>query len=126
MRFILPTVLLAFSSFFSASVFADAILKKAPDSLEKAKASYSMNCATCHGEKGDGNGPAGAALNPKPRDFTKGEFKQGGTPQKVYDTITNGFKTNAMMIAFKHLSPEERSSLAYYVLSFKTAPAKKK
>ena len=32
--------------------------------------SYKLTCGTCHGDAGDGNGPAGAALNPKPRDFT--------------------------------------------------------
>ena len=35
-----------------------------------AKGAYATACAACHGEAGDGNGPAGAALTPKPRDFT--------------------------------------------------------
>ena len=35
-----------------------------------AAQAYNLTCGTCHGEAGDGNGPAGGALNPKPRDFT--------------------------------------------------------
>ncbi len=30
---------------------------------------YSTFCASCHGEKGDGKGPAGMALKPVPRNF---------------------------------------------------------
>jgi len=28
------------------------------------------NCAPCHGPAGDGNGPAGSSLNPRPANFT--------------------------------------------------------
>ncbi len=28
---------------------------------------YAQLCASCHGEKGEGNGPAGLALKPVPR-----------------------------------------------------------
>ena len=33
------------------------------------KAFYMGNCATCHGEKGDGKGPRAYFINPVPRDF---------------------------------------------------------
>jgi mono/diheme cytochrome c family protein len=46
------------------------------------KAAYTANCASCHGDAGKGDGPVGAALNPKPRDFSKGDFK--------YDTDKDG------------------------------------
>lgn len=35
---------------------------------------YARYCVTCHGSDGRGDGPAAAALNPKPRDFTAGDF----------------------------------------------------
>ena len=31
---------------------------------------FKNNCATCHGEQGHGDGPAGAALNPAPRNLS--------------------------------------------------------
>ncbi len=30
---------------------------------------YAANCASCHGDTGKGDGPAGAALDPKPSDL---------------------------------------------------------
>ena len=36
---------------------------------------YNKYCAPCHGEEGDGYGPLYGALYPKPRDFTKGQYK---------------------------------------------------
>ena len=37
--------------------------------------SYMLYCYACHGENGDGKGPAAFSLRPPPRDFTKGIFK---------------------------------------------------
>jgi mono/diheme cytochrome c family protein len=36
------------------------------DAVAKGKDQYSALCLACHGEKGLGDGPAGAALSPKP------------------------------------------------------------
>ena len=45
--------------------------KKTPELLTQGKKLYEQNCSPCHGPKGDGKGPAGAALTPAPTDFTK-------------------------------------------------------
>lgn len=52
------------------------------DTTETAEVSpimqkYQNLCASCHGDKGAGNGPAAAGLNPKPRDFTDKAWKAG-------------------------------------------------
>ena len=62
------------------------------DSADAAKGAqvYQLYCVTCHGVKGDGQGPVGKALDPAPRDFTTGDFKYGGTDQDLFDVITNG------------------------------------
>jgi mono/diheme cytochrome c family protein len=55
------------------------------------KAPFEANCASCHGTSGKGDGPVGAALNPPPRDFTKGDFKfdanGDGTPGEDADLV---------------------------------------
>ncbi len=38
---------------------------------------YQNFCASCHGDKGAGNGPAAAGLNPKARNFTDKAWKAG-------------------------------------------------
>ena len=41
---------------------------------------YMLYCFACHGEKGDGHGPASPGMRPPPRDFTLGMFKFAGVP----------------------------------------------
>ena len=36
---------------------------------------YLERCAFCHGENGDGSGPVARYLNPRPRNFTLGQFR---------------------------------------------------
>jgi len=55
------------------------------------KGKYDTLCFTCHGATGKGDGPAGAALNPPPRDFTQGDFildaDGNGTPGEDADLV---------------------------------------
>jgi len=41
---------------------------------------YDRYCLACHGETGDGRGPAAILLSPAPRDFTAGRYKWRTTP----------------------------------------------
>lgn len=45
-----------------------------PDSLESARL-FAVECASCHGTTGAGDGPAAAQLTPSPRNFHLGEFR---------------------------------------------------
>ncbi|MFP6661816.1 MAG: c-type cytochrome, partial [Myxococcota bacterium] len=47
----------------------------AADDVAAGKLLFETNCASCHGLTGKGDGPVGAVLTPKPRDFAKAEFK---------------------------------------------------
>ncbi len=46
--------------------------------LNHGHVAYLQNCRACHGDKGDGKGPAAPGLRPPPRDFTQGSFKFAG------------------------------------------------
>lgn len=103
---------------FSAS-FAQAAGKapaSSPELIAKGAASFKTNCTVCHGEKGAGDGPAGASLNPKARNFTTEKFKFGNKPEQVFKTISEGSKGTSMA-PFGHLPEEERWGLVYFVLS---------
>ena len=91
-----------------------------PALLEKGKASYTMNCVACHGESGDGNGVAGALMNPKPRNFLVDKFKKGDKPDKVFKTLKEGL-VGTSMVGFEHLPEDERWALTHYLLSFRKA-----
>lgn len=45
--------------------------------LNEGRVAYMQYCRACHGDKGDGTGPAAQGFRPPPRNFTQGEFKFG-------------------------------------------------
>lgn len=47
-------------------------------------------CELCHGASGKGDGPGGAALNPKPRDWTEHGYMEARTDDELYEVIYNG------------------------------------
>ena len=53
-----------------------ALITLPPDasSAEDGETLYKTYCLTCHGEKGKGDGPASASLDPKPADFSTPKF----------------------------------------------------
>jgi len=101
----------------------------APDTgTEQQKASgkalYEKYCLQCHGDKGDGQGPAALHLRPMPRDFTRGKFKVRTTPngslpthQDLKTIIHRGMPYTSMP-AWPQFNDQQLSDLAYYVQSF--------
>lgn len=47
-------------------------------------------CELCHGASGKGDGPGGAALNPKPRNWTDHTLMGAKTNEDLYQVIYNG------------------------------------
>lgn len=77
-------------------------------------------CNTCHGESGKGDGPAGAALDPKPRDLTAAAgFKYGTSDKALYRTIDYGVPNTGMAAMGAEsggtLSPDEVKAVVAYV-----------
>ena len=93
----------------------------------KGEAHYKTFCITCHGEKGDGNGPAGAAMNPKPGNFTDPANAERLTSEWVYKMVKNGGAANgksAMMMAWSSaLNDQQVRDVSAYALKFKPAAA---
>lgn len=96
------------------------IYPKNPISLKSGREVYLYNCAVCHGDKGDGNGPAGKTLNPKPTNFLE---RYDLSPLRIW-TILNVGLVN--MPSFNNLSDDEKWNVAFYVLSLKYQNTQKK
>jgi mono/diheme cytochrome c family protein len=93
-------------------------LNPAPDMVEKGKTMFATTCATCHGPEGKGDGPAGVALNPKPRNFHEMTgWKNGPEINHMYKTLQEGVP-NSGMASFAVLSPEDRFNLIMFVRTF--------
>src|SRR2546427_11977664 len=77
------------------------------------KAVYERKCLLCHGEKGDGKGPAAELLDPKPRDFTSGIYKirttatKAPTDQDLFRVVSEGMPGTSMP-AWAVLSEKDR------------------
>src|SRR4051812_46398683 len=67
-----------------------------PQLVAKGKELFSVNCATCHGPEGMGNGPAAGALVPKPRNFHSTEgWKNGRKVTDIFLTLKTGVPGSA-------------------------------
>lgn len=84
-----------------------------PD-LARAAELYEARCASCHGATGNGDGPAGAGLDPPPIAFTDRERARQRSVYGLYNTITLGVPGTGMA-AYDGLSPADRWSLAFHV-----------
>ena len=81
-----------------------------------------MVCAGCHGAAGDGQGVAGAALDPHPADFTDPTF----WASRDKDAIMAAIKGGGPAVGRSPLMPalgagyddEQLSAMADYVMSF--------
>jgi len=63
---------------------------------------YATNCAMCHGAEGKGDGAAGAALNPKPRNLVEGPWKKGAGVIAHFKTLQEGIAGSSMS-SYAHL-----------------------
>jgi mono/diheme cytochrome c family protein len=61
-----------------------------PAAVKEAEDIYKTRCTTCHGPAGKGDGPAGAALNPKPRDLGDQAWQKSVTDEHIEKIILNG------------------------------------
>jgi len=65
-------------------------LALAQGSPAKGKELFAKHCGGCHGPGGKGDGPAAAALNPKPTDLTNKAYNAGLKDQYLFDLIQKG------------------------------------
>ncbi len=81
---------------------------------------FGRYCAACHGENGDGNGPAARFLYPKPRNFREGQFRLVMTTNRLPSdddlmrVVVRGMPGSAMF-PLGHLGEAERKELVAHV-----------
>lgn len=83
--------------------------------LAGAKKAFEVNCVSCHGARGLGDGPAAGALPVKPANWTS-PVTQGMTDGEIFWKISNG---RGAMPPWKHLAENDRWALVHFVRTFK-------
>ncbi|MCH7760649.1 c-type cytochrome, partial [candidate division TA06 bacterium] len=62
------------------------------EDVEAGRKVYEKRCMHCHGAEGKGDGPAADLLYPRPRDFTRGQYKVRSTVSGALPTDDDLFK----------------------------------
>ncbi|HEX6079814.1 MAG TPA: cytochrome c [Methylomirabilota bacterium] len=74
-----------------------------------------VNCVSCHGSKGKGDGAAAVALNPKPADWTSKRV-QDESDGELFWKISTG---RGAMPSWRHLPENDRWALIQYIRTLK-------
>ena len=101
------------------------------DALVKGKETYTkLQCFTCHGETGVGDGPSASTLKDNwglplfPRDFTIGSFRGGSEGRDLYMRIANGLAGTPMPpFPDDIVKPDDRWALVQYIQSLRRKDA---
>lgn len=86
---------------------------------------FALNCATCHGEKADGKGPAAVVLKDiwghpaAPSDLRQPHLRCGDAPGDIFRVLTTGLNGTAMVSFDKALSETQRWDIIAYILSIR-------
>ena len=92
---------------------------------ENGRDIYMKRCFWCHGEEGNGEGPAAVGMFPRPRDFVRADYKirstsseQLPTDEDLFRAISRGLPGTPMPGWEEVLSEEENRELISYIKSF--------
>jgi cbb3-type cytochrome oxidase cytochrome c subunit len=77
-----------------------------PGDLPRGQQLYAARCASCHGSRGEGDGPGAAALLPAPTNLTEHEY----APRRIAAALWNGVAGTAMP-AWRDYSREDLAAL---------------
>lgn len=108
------------------SLLGGALVAQAPPAVEPAAPSparllYAQHCAACHGQNGDGQGPAAAFLFPKPRSFRGGKYRLVSTDNNVptradlQAVLVRGMPGSSMP-SWAHLAQKDHEALVDEVI----------
>lgn len=82
-------------------------------SVAQGKKVADVNCASCHGATGKGDGAAAAAINPKPADWTSKKL-QAESDGEIFWKLSTG---RGAMPPWKFLPENDRWALVSYIRS---------
>ncbi|MBX3023941.1 c-type cytochrome [bacterium] len=94
-----------------------------PAAEKEAQDIFKNRCTMCHGASGKGDGPAGVALNPRPRNWTDAAWQKATPDEEIEKAIVGGGQAvgkSVLMPANPDLTnkPEVVKALLQIVRSF--------
>lgn len=96
-----------------------------PELIAHGKQVYDLNCASCHGEKGDGKGICSAFLIPSPRNFQTARYRLRSTASSELPTDQDLFRAVSLGLSGTPMPPwrfmlddRDRWAVVEYVKTF--------
>lgn len=86
-----------------------------PGDWNRGERIYRANCIVCHGQRGDGKGPASNTLNPRPKDFRRSATSRA----EMAEVIMSGIRGTSMVGFGKTLDTKDIQDVAEYVYRFR-------
>ncbi|MES2178441.1 MAG: FTR1 family protein [Gemmatimonadota bacterium] len=94
-------------------------LPRLPLDLKQGRQIYQQSCASCHGMTGLGDGPAGAASNPKPPAIGTAQHMLGVSPALMYRVISVGIAGTPMAGFAGAMTSTQRWNVVAYINSLR-------
>ncbi len=86
------------------------------ESVAAGKEAFMARCASCHGEAADGTGPAGATLDPPPRNLVAADdYFYGSKELAIYRTVRFGVADTGMTPWDGIMTEDEMWNVVHYV-----------
>ena len=98
-------------------------LPRGPLDVAEGKAIFAQSCASCHGVAGLGDGPAGAAMRPRPPAIGTAAQMGGVTPALMFRITSIGIAGTPMAGFAGALTAEQRWNVVAYVNAMRTTHA---
>ena len=94
-------------------------LPKRPIDVAAGRAIYEKSCASCHGLRGLGDGPAAMSLNPKPPAIGRAEEMRERSPALLYRIMSVGVAGTPMPGFAAQLASDQRWNVVSYLTSLR-------
>jgi FTR1 family protein len=119
-----PTILDGLERRFAAALGDEAALELPRDRLDLTEGQrlYQENCGSCHGISGMGDGPAAAALRPRPPAIGSAAVAAIVSPAMVFRKMSIGVTGTAMPPFATTLTAEQRWNVVAYLSSLHRRP----
>jgi len=93
-------------------------------SIASGRRLYAANCASCHGDRGLGDGPAAAGMKPAPPGIGSAVEMHDVSPALMYRVITVGIAGTPMISWSGALTSDERWDIVAYLTSLRATPGR--
>ena len=119
-----PSALAEMNQRFAAALGSEAALELPKKSIDIADGArlYAASCASCHGARAMGDGPAGATLYPKPPAIGSSKVMHDVAPAMMFRKISVGVAGTAMAGFAPTLTVEQRWNIVMYLSSLHAPP----